>query len=111
MFRRTRRNSKPEPFWRDLLDRWKASGESVVTLCAAHRVSPATFYAWRERLAASRSRMVATSPAFAALRVVPNLAADVVLPSGLVVRVPRCHGPGHRHPAGPGPPECRVLTL
>jgi hypothetical protein len=26
MFRNTSRHSKPEPFWRDLIDRWIASG-------------------------------------------------------------------------------------
>jgi hypothetical protein len=44
MFRSTDRRSKPEPFWRDLIDRWKASGQSVAAFCAAHRVSQATFY-------------------------------------------------------------------
>jgi hypothetical protein len=52
MFHSTRRHFKPEPFWRDLLDRWKASGDSVAAFCAAHRVTPATFYSWRKRLAA-----------------------------------------------------------
>jgi hypothetical protein len=88
MFRRTRRNSKSEPFWRDLVDRWKASGQSVVAFCAAHRVSQATFYAWRKRLTASRQRTVPPPPAFAAVRVIPNPTAEVSLPSGLVVRVP-----------------------
>ena len=88
MFRRKRRNSKSEPFWRDLLDRWKASGQSVAAFCAAHGVSPATFYAWRKRLAASGSRTVPPSPAFAAVRVIPDPTAEVALPGGLVVRVP-----------------------
>jgi transposase-like protein len=88
MFRRTRRNSKPEPFWRDLIDRWKASGQSVVAFCAAHQVSPATFYAWRKRVAASRSHTVPPAPAFATVRVIPDPTAEVSLPSGLVVRVP-----------------------
>ena len=29
MFRSTHRHFKPEPFWRDLIERWKASGQSV----------------------------------------------------------------------------------
>jgi hypothetical protein len=29
MFRGTHRHLKPEPFWRDLIDRWKVSGQSV----------------------------------------------------------------------------------
>lgn len=88
MFRRIRRNSKSEPFWRDLLDRWKGSGQSVAAFCAAHRVSQATFYAWRKRLAAPGSRTISPSPAFAAVRVIPDPTAEVSLPSGLVVRLP-----------------------
>jgi hypothetical protein len=49
MFRGTARHSKAEPYWRDLIDHWKASGQSVAAFCA--RVSQATFYCWRKRLA------------------------------------------------------------
>ena len=52
MPRASRRDPKPEPFWRDLIARWKASGQTVAAFCAAHRVSQATFYSWRKRLAA-----------------------------------------------------------
>jgi hypothetical protein len=88
MFRNTARRSKPEPFWRDLIDRWKASGQSVAAFCAAHRVSQATFYAWRKRLAARARSTARTAPAFTAVRVVPDATAEVILPTGLVVRVP-----------------------
>ena len=40
-----------EPYWRDLITRWKVSGQTVAAFCAAHRVSQATFYSWRKRLA------------------------------------------------------------
>ena len=66
MFRSTHRRFKPEPFWRDLIDRWKASGQSVAAFCTAHRVSQATFYSWRKRLAIPTRRTspgVATRPA------------------------------------------------
>jgi len=43
MFRNTARRSKSEPFWRDLIDRWKASGQSIAAFCAAHCVGQATF--------------------------------------------------------------------
>jgi hypothetical protein len=87
MFRSTARRLKLEPFWRDLIDRWKASGQSVAAFCAAHRVSQATFYAWRKRLAAGTGSTARTAPAFAALRVVPDATAEVILPTGLIVRV------------------------
>src|SRR5262245_28510203 len=91
MPRTTRRDPKPEPFWRDLIDRWKASGQPVAAFCAAHRVGQASFYAWRQRLAARDPGPAAPAPpapAFAAVRIVPGPTAEVVLPSGLVVRVP-----------------------
>jgi transposase-like protein len=87
MLRTAHRNVRPEPFWRDLIDRWKASGQSIAAFCAAHGVSQATFYAWRRRLGGRRST-AKPAPAFAALRVVPDPAIEIVLPSGLVVRVP-----------------------
>jgi hypothetical protein len=88
MFRSTRRGSESEPFWRDLIDRWKASGQSVAAFCAAHHVSQATFYSWRKRLAARGRRPARPAPAFAPVRVVPDPTAKVVLPTGLLIRVP-----------------------
>jgi hypothetical protein len=88
VFRNTTRRFKPEPFWRDLIDRWKVSGQSIAAFCAANHVSQATFYAWRKRLAARTRSTSRTAPAFAAVRVVPDATAEVILPTGLVVRVP-----------------------
>jgi transposase len=53
MPRTARRDPKPEPFWRDLIGRWRASGRSVAAFCAAHGVGQATFSSWRKRLAAA----------------------------------------------------------
>ena len=88
MFSSSHRHFKPEPFWRDLIDRWKASGESVAAFCAAHRVSQATFYSWRKRLATGTRRTTRPAPAFAPVRVVPDPTAEVVLPNGLILRIP-----------------------
>lgn len=87
MPRTSRRIVRPEPFWRDLIDRWRASGRSITAFCAAHAVGEASFYAWRRRLGGRRS-MTKPAPTFAAVRVVPDPTAEVVLPSGLIVRVP-----------------------
>jgi hypothetical protein len=71
-----------------LIDRWKASGQSVAAFCKAHRVSQATFYSWRKRLG-RRGRCTSPSvPAFAPVQIVPDPTAEVVLPTGLIVRVP-----------------------
>ena len=93
MLRSTRRHFKPEPFWRDLIDRWKASGQSVAAFCAAHRVSQATFYSWRKRLATRTRSTTPPAPAFAPVRLVPDPTAEVVLPNGLIVRVPAATDP------------------
>jgi hypothetical protein len=91
MPRTTRHDPKPELFWRDLIDRWRASGQSVVAFCASHRVSQATFYSWRKRLtarSAGPTRPAPPTPTFASVSVIPDPTAEVILPTGLVVRVP-----------------------
>src|SRR5947207_3050393 len=88
MPRTPHRNVRPEPFWRDLIERWRASGQSIAAFCAAHGVGAATFYSWRRRLAARARGTSKAAPAFAAIRVVPDPTVEVVLPTGLVVRVP-----------------------
>src|SRR5262245_33752175 len=91
MHRTSRRESKPEPFWRDLIDRWKTSGQSIAAYCAAQRVSQATFYSWRKRLTAHShptTALPSPTPQFASVRVIPDPTVEVVFPSGLVVRVP-----------------------
>jgi hypothetical protein len=90
MPRTTHREQTPEPFWRDLIVRWKASGQTVAAFCAAQRVSQATFYSWRKRLAAHSPHTetpAPQAPTFASVRVVPDPTVDVLLPTGLVVRV------------------------
>jgi hypothetical protein len=93
MFRSTRRRFKPEPFWRDLIERWKGSGQSVAAFCAAHRVSQATFYCWRKRLRIPARCTTPAAPAFAPVRVVPDPTAEIVLLNGLIVRVPAATDP------------------
>jgi hypothetical protein len=88
MPRTSRRHLKSEPFWRDLISRWKVSGQTVAAFCAVHRVSPASFYSWRQRLAARGPDTSTPAPAFAPVRIVPDPIAEVILPSGVVVRVP-----------------------
>jgi hypothetical protein len=88
MPRTTRRNTNPESFWRDLIARWRASGQTVAAFCAAHRVSQTTFYSWRQRLAARSADPTSPAPTFAPVRVVPDPTSEVILSTGLVVRVP-----------------------
>ena len=88
-----RRHADREQFWRDTITAWKESGQSVRAFCTARGVAEATFFARRRELAnRGRSpRPVAThgpSPSFAAVRVIPDPTIEIVLPGGLLVRVP-----------------------
>jgi hypothetical protein len=88
-----RRHADREQFWRDTITAWKASGQSVRAFCAARGVAEATFFARRRALADREqpSRPAAPlvpSPSFAAVRVVPDPTIEIVLPGGLLVRVP-----------------------
>jgi transposase-like protein len=87
----TPRPPKAEPFWRELIARWKTPGQSVADFCAAHDVGQASFYAWRQRLSRRKrgeSSTASPHPTFAAVRVVSDPIAEVLLPTGLTVRVP-----------------------
>jgi hypothetical protein len=57
-----RRSPKSEPFFRDLITRWKTSGRSVAAFCAARGVSQARFGAWRKRLIARSQESIVSAP-------------------------------------------------
>ena len=88
-----RRHPDREQFWRDTITAWKASRQSVRAFCTARGVAEATFFARRRELAnrVPSPRPAAThgpSPTFAAVRVIPDPTIEIVLPGGLLVRVP-----------------------
>ena len=85
------RNLKLERRWRDLISRWKRSGVTVSNFCIDQGVSVASFYAWKRELAARDQAVTATTtpiPTFVPVRVAPSATIEVVLTSGVVVRVP-----------------------
>ena len=96
MPRSGQRDLKLERRWRQLLAQWQRSQQSVREFCAAHHVTQASFYAWRRELAVRDQERTdsisepATAPtaAFVPLRVIPDASIEVVLPSGVIVRVP-----------------------
>src|SRR5215468_5939537 len=85
-------NKVREQFWRDTIAAWRRSGQSVRAFCAARGVSEATFFARRrellDRKPSGSSASQPPAPAFVQVQVIPDPKIDVVLPSGLVVRVP-----------------------
>ena len=83
-----RRISEREQFWRKALAEWQKSGEPVAAFCASRGLQAASFYAWRRTLRDRHGQRVTQGPTWVPLRVVPDAMLEVVLPGGLVVRVP-----------------------
>ena len=86
----------PDPatarLWQQRLQRFPQAGLSVLDFCDQEGVSPAAFYAWKRRL---RHPPPAPEPAptdFIPVRLVPpSPALELLLPSGLALRIgPDC---------------------
>lgn len=75
--------------WQATIDAWRRSGQTINAFCRARQLTRSNFDRWRRILAAeSITSSPAPSPAFVPVRVVPEPMAEVVLRSGVVVRVP-----------------------
>lgn len=78
-----------EPYWRQVLARWKRSGLSVRAFCEAEGLNSMTVYWWRRELA----RRDQSRPAFLPVRVLAEatepstIGIEVVLANGRSVRV------------------------
>ena len=83
-----------EQFWRDTITTWKESGQSIRAFCAARGIAEATFFVKRRELARRLPPAAPTrSPSFAAVRVIAEPVVEVVLPTGLIVRIPSSADP------------------
>ena len=75
--------------WRATIDAWRQSGQTVNAFCRARQITRSNFDRWRRILAAESNESSPTPPmAFVPVRVVAEPMAEVVLRSGVVVRVP-----------------------
>jgi hypothetical protein len=89
-----RRSPERVRVWRDLLDAWKQSGQTVNAFCRDRKLTRSNFDRWRRILATQPTRLKAPSAStFVPLRVVAEPMVEVVLPSGVVVRLPLTSGP------------------
>jgi hypothetical protein len=80
--------------WRATIDAWKRSGQTANAFCRARRLTRSNFDRWRRVLAAEPNPSPPTpSPAFVPVRVVAEPMAEVVLRSGVVVRLPLSAAP------------------
>ncbi len=83
--------------WRTIIDDWRSSGLSVTAFCRSRQVNKSGFHRWRSILdqldhgSAVPPRPVAEpkpAPVFVPVRVIPDAVVEVILPSGLQLRVP-----------------------
>jgi transposase-like protein len=77
--------------WRATIDAWKQSGQSVNAFCRDHNLTRSNFDRWRRILAAEPGTSAHGKPSsatFVPVRVVAEPMAEVVLRSGVVVRLP-----------------------
>jgi hypothetical protein len=91
MAARSFRDPKLERYWRDLITRWERSDLTVRDFCSDQRIREPSFYAWRRELAARAEQAGSPTPpvpTFVPVRVAAPAAIEVVLPTGVVVRVP-----------------------
>ena len=104
--------SAKEQYWRDVIQRWHVSGQTVRVFCAEHRLSEPSFYSWRRTITlrdqpqeADNACTQPTSrdeptdlPAFVPVRVLPSAVGttptaaaaglELVIGSSRVIRVP-----------------------
>jgi hypothetical protein len=81
-----RRSPERVRVWRNLLDAWNNSGQTVNAFCRDRKLTRSNFDRWRRILAAESAKAKPSS--FVPLRVVAEPMAEVVLPSGILVRLP-----------------------
>lgn len=83
--------------WRTIFATWRRSGLSVTAFCRSQALNKSGFHRWRNILdQIDRSAATSlpapdsiTSPTtFVPLRVIPDTLIEVILPSGLQLRVP-----------------------
>jgi hypothetical protein len=75
--------------WRDLIAAWTQSGLTINAFCRERKLTRSNFDRWRRILAAETTQPPReAAPAFVPVRLVAEPMAEVVLPSGVVVRLP-----------------------
>jgi hypothetical protein len=84
-------------YWREVIERQRASGQSIVGFCSKEGLAPASFHAWKRRLRRPRRGTGRTSArkALVPVQIIGDPKADVgrlevEWPSGVVLRVEDC---------------------
>ena len=91
------RRSDRQRYWREVIERQQASGQSIVGFCSREGLAPASFHAWKRRLRRSRRGIEreSASQAMVPVQIVSGPTADagrleVQWPGGVVLRVQGC---------------------
>ena len=83
--------------WRMIVADWRRSGLGVAAFCRSRQVNKSGFHRWRNILNQIDQSVTTPAPApnptpsattFVPLRVIPDTIVEVILPSGLQLRVP-----------------------
>src|SRR5438105_14265314 len=83
------RCAKREQLWRKIVAAWQESGQSLRGFCRNRGLQEPSFYAWRRTLRQrDQQRRAAPQSKFVPVRVVADALLEIVLPTGVVVRVP-----------------------
>lgn len=89
------RNEERWEYWRRVLEEHRSSGESIAAFCRARKLSQASFYGWRHKIASSPTDDGSSSssrPLFVSVplpdSVPPSGQFEVQLPNGIRVSVP-----------------------
>lgn len=83
--------------WREVIERQRGSGQSIVGFCAQEKLCPASFHAWKRRLGRPEGEAgrKAAGHAIVPVQIVGNPMAgagslEVQWPGGVVLRVQGC---------------------
>ncbi len=92
------RRSDRQRYWREVIERQQASGQSIVGFCSQEELAPASFHAWKRRLRPRRGTgRTSVKQALVPVEIVDDSAGavgrlEIQWPSGVVLRVQGCHG-------------------
>jgi hypothetical protein len=90
------RSADRQRYWRELIERQRTSGQSVVGFCAKEQLTPASFHAWKRRLRPQRGTgRTSAKQALVPLKIVGDPSAgsgnlEIRWPSGVVLRMEGC---------------------
>ena len=90
----SRHNPERVKTWRELIEAWKQSGQTINAFCRNRKLTRSNFDRWRRIFATEPSQANPSSPsAFVPLHVVAEPMVEVMLVSGITVRLPLSAAP------------------